>query len=274
LHQNSFPTITKQIEELGVHYKIQAHPRETNLFYLNDQLRERIERKGDKWVILNTDIQWTKGELLTELKQHPERFSPNVMLRGLYQETILPNVAFVGGGAEVAYWMQLRTVFEHYKVFYPTVLLRQSVLWIGETQAKLRQQMGLSSVDIFKPELDLIHEYIAKHSTDDWQTNEERKAIEAIFADLKQKASDLDPTLRSSAEAALTKMRHQLTVLEKKMQTQLSRITRLKTVLFPANSLQERVENFSEYYLQYGPSFFDTIKDGINALEANFLVIE
>ena len=136
LNKASYPIITSQIKKLGEHYKIQAHPREINLFYLADQLRERIERNGEKWVVLNTAIEWTKNELLKELNEHPERFSPNVMLRGLYQETILPNAVFIGGGAEVAYWLQLKPLFEHYKVFYPAVHLRQSVMWVENNETK------------------------------------------------------------------------------------------------------------------------------------------
>ena len=282
LSQQAYPIINDQVEKLGINYKIQARPRELNLFYLTDQLRERIEKKGYKWTVINSSIQWTQTELLNELKQHPERFSPNVMLRGLFQETILPNVAFIGGGAEVAYWLQLKTLFQHYSVFYPVILLRQSVLWIDKTSSKLRCQLELSVPDMFKTGPQLEQEYISKHSTDDWHTQGEAKAMEHILLSLKQKATAIDPTLQSSAEAALAKMKHQLVTLEKKMlraekkkmQIQLSRITRLKSALFPNNSLQERIENFSEYYLQYGPSFFDTIKNGIEPLDAKFLVIE
>src|SRR5690606_34380866 len=111
------------IARLGAaHYKAQAHPRTINLFYLKDDLRERIERKGARWEVLHTDIAWGQESLLAELHAHPERFSPNVMLRPLYQETILPNVSFIGGGAEVAYWLQLRELFVEHGVFYPVVL--------------------------------------------------------------------------------------------------------------------------------------------------------
>ena len=282
LHQHAFPVITKQIEKLGGHYKIQAQPREINLFYLRDQLRERIEKKGDNWVVVNTNISWTEEEILNELNKHPEYFSPNVMLRGLYQETILPDVAFIGGGAEVAYWLQLRTLFEHYKAFFPAIHLRQSVLWLSDAQSKLRKQMELSIKDIFKPETVLERNYIAGHTTDQWQTKDETTEIEKIFQSLKQKAASLDSTLGPSAEAVLTKMKYQLSLLEKKMlraekrkmQTQLLRIEKIKIGLFPGNSLQERVENFSEYYLQYGPSFFDTVKHGIDPFDQKFLVIE
>jgi len=155
LHQTANGIVAKQIEQLQVKYKAQAHPREINLFYLIDGLRERIEKKGDGWAVVNSDITWTEEQLLQELEAHPERFSPNVILRGLLQESILPDVAFIGGGAEVAYWMQLKPLFEHYKVFLPTVFLRQSVLWIAPAQVRLKHKIGLDNKDIFIRETEL-----------------------------------------------------------------------------------------------------------------------
>lgn len=281
LHQNALPVINQQIAKLSDHYKIQAHPRPINLFYLADQVRERIEQQGDKWVVLNTDISWNKEKLLAELHSHPERFSPNVMLRGLFQETILPNVAFIGGGAEVAYWMQLQPLFAHYKVFFPAILLRQSVLWIPEQEDKLRHQLELSTTDIFMAEDELVRYYMARLNGDKWQVTDEKNAMKILLDSMQQKAADLDPTLGPAVAAALKKMQHQLDVLETKMlraekrknEIQLLKIIRLRKALFPNNSLQERVENFLEYYLEYGPGFFDTIKEGIKPFEPMFLVV-
>jgi bacillithiol synthase len=282
LHQTAHSIVTAQIEKLSVHYKAQAQPRPINLFYLADQLRERIEKKGNKWVVLNTDIEWDEAALMAELEQHPECFSPNVILRGIFQESILPDVAFIGGGSEVAYWLQLKPLFEHYKVFYPAILLRQSVLWIEPVQAKLRNKLQLTIPEIFKPEAELVKHYIGRHSTDNWQTSTESIAIEQILNELKQKATLLDPTLKGSSEAVTTKIKYQLQVLEKKMlraekkkmQTQLLRITGLRTSIFPNNSLQERIENFAGYFLQHGYSFFDVLKDAMQPLRAEFLIVE
>jgi bacillithiol biosynthesis cysteine-adding enzyme BshC len=282
MNQNSHRIVSGQIEKLGASYKIQAHPRLINLFYLTDQLRERIEQKGDKWVVVNTDIEWAKDTLLNELQQHPERFSPNVMLRPLFQETILPNVAFIGGGAEVAYWLQLQPLFAHYNVFFPAILLRQSVLWLNKPEADLRKQLGLSIKDMFKPTGQLVADHVTANTTSDWQTEKEAVQISEIFVELKQKATKLDPTLTKSAEAALAKMKHQLEVLQqkmfraekKKMDITVKRIEKFKAATFPNNSLQERVENFMEYYLEHGPAFFDVIKNGIEPLRNEFMVIE
>ncbi|XZF13902.1 bacillithiol biosynthesis cysteine-adding enzyme BshC [Chitinophagaceae bacterium MMS25-I14] len=282
LHHTPFDIVSRQNELLATHYKVQAHPRQVNLFYMKDHLRERIEHSGDTWQVVDSLIKWNKEELLAELEAHPGRFSPNVILRGMFQETILPNVAFIGGGAEVAYWMQLKTLFDHYKIFFPAVMLRQSAMWINPYAAKLRRELGLSIKDLFQPELQLVRSYIAQNSQDDWQTEQESQSLEKIFCGLKQKATALEPTLKGSAEAALTKMRYQMQVLEKKMlraekkkmQVQLSRITRLKETLFPNGGLQERIENFIGYQLIYGAGYLDILKEHMHPLKNDFLVIE
>jgi bacillithiol biosynthesis cysteine-adding enzyme BshC len=282
LQQASFPIISAQTEKLAVHYKVQAHPRPLNLFYLHDQLRERIEKNGDRWVAVNTNIQWSQQEIIKELNEHPERFSPNVMLRGLFQETILPNVAFIGGGAEVAYWLQLKTLFEHYHVFYPCTLLRQSVLWVDAQRVKLRGQLEFSVAEIFRQEQELITDYVSKHSSGEWKLGAETKIIEDAFAEIKHRATHLDRTLEKSANTTLGKITYHLLALEKKMfraekkkmDVHVQRIHRLKNTLFPNGSLQERTDNFMEYYLEHGPEFFEIIKDGIKPIEGKFLVIE
>jgi len=281
LHSHALPVITAQTERLEAHYKAQMFPRPVNLFYLDEQLRERIERHDDKWVVINTDIVFTKDEILDELRTHPEKFSPNVALRGLFQETILPDVAFIGGGAEVAYWLQLKTLFAHYNVFYPVVMLRQSALWIDEQQDRSRLQAGLSIEQIFRKEDDLINEYVAANSNDDWHTTTEAAQMQELLQLLENKANRVDATLQLAARAALAKIQHQLSVLEKKMlraekrkmQVQLDRITRAKAALFPNNSLQERTDNFLEYYLGHGAAFFDMVKDGIEPLSNKFMIV-
>src|SRR5690606_20872043 len=115
----------------------------------------------------------TREELLQELENHPERFSPNVVLRGLFQETILPDVAFIGGGAEVAYWLQLKTVFEHYSVFYPVILLRQSVLWMRKETTDRMQELNLSYHELFLANEDLIKNYLLHHAPDHLNIEEE-----------------------------------------------------------------------------------------------------
>ncbi len=262
-------------------YKAQAHPRQINLFYLKDNLRERIEKTAGQWHVLGTEIRWNEQELRDELHQHPERFSPNVMLRPAFQETILPDVAFIGGGAEVAYWLQLQSLFAHHKVFFPVVMLRQSAMWISEKSNKLLQKTGLSLAQLFAPEDEATKHYVAAHSERDWTTQQESLQLNAMAAALQAKAKAADSTLARSAEAAITRMKRQLEVLEQKMlraekrrlHTGLEQLARLRSELFPGGGLQERVENFMPYFLQYGPSFFDELLNAIDPLRNEFLVL-
>lgn len=280
LHHTPYNIVSAQSVNLAEEYRVQAYPRQINLFYMTDNLRERIEQQDGRWTVVNTAVHWTEQELLAELEAHPERFSPNVILRGMFQETILPNVAFIGGGAEVAYWLQLKTLFDHYNVCFPSIQLRQSVMWLTPQQERLRRQTGFDIGDIFRPETTLIRDYVTMHSEHDWQTGDETAAIQAIMNQLKQKALTLDPTLKGSAEAVMAKMRYQLQVLEKKMlraekkkmQVQLLKISRLKEALFPKQGLQERVENFLSCFLTYGYDFFDMLKDHMQPLQPEFLV--
>ncbi len=282
LLQESYPIIAGQISDLEKHYKIQAHPRAINLFYLDNQVRERIEKNGDKWIVLNTAKEWNEAELLAELNEHPERFSPNVMLRGLFQEKILPDVAFIGGGAEVAYWMQLKKLFTHYNGFLPVIYLRQSIMFMDAAAVKLTEQLDLKNIDLFKPTTKLEEEYVVAHTTNQLEVNEERKQLETILTAIKLKAIAIDATLAGSLEASLHRIQKQVLNLEKKMlraekkkmDVQLARIGKLKNMLFPGGGLQERIDNFLELYLDHGPEIFDTILEGTNAMECKFLIIK
>ena len=273
--------VSRQAENLSAHYKSQAYPRDINLFYLKDQLRERIERRGDTWQVLNTSISFSEQELLQELSDFPERFSPNVILRGLFQETILPNIAFIGGGAEVAYWLQLKPAFEHYNVFYPVLLLRQSILWIDKEADKLLEELHLPFHDIFDGTDALVKNYLLRTAKDKLSIDEEHNELEVILEKLKLKAKHVDTTLEYSTNAVLKKINYQLDVLRKKMlraekkkeEVTVNRIERLKTMLFPNGGLQERVENFMEYYPVYGKDFFKCLFEAIDPLKNEFLII-
>lgn len=266
----------------GAGYKAQAHPRSINLFYLKDNLRERIELNGGHWEVLNTDIRWDRNALLEELHAHPGRFSPNVMLRPLYQESILPNVAFIGGGAEVAYWLELQALFAHHGVFYPAVLLRQSVMWISLRQKQLLQKTGLDYASLFAPKDEAARAYVEAHSGSEWHTTREHDRIEVMLSGLREKAEAVDPTLLRSADATLAKMKRHLETLEVKMLRALKRkegaaleqLSRLQESLFPGGGLAERVENFMPYYLQYGSAFFDMILNAMEPLRSEFLIVE
>src|ERR1700761_3147034 len=165
IEENSFKNISAtngQLEKLGVH--IQVNPREINFFYLVDGLRERIVFEDNIYKVLNTEIGFTKEELQKEISTYPERFSPNVVMRPLYQEYILPNIAYVGGGAEVVYWLELKSNFEHYKVDFPILILRNSGLVIPKQSASKIARMELAPCELFKSTDAIKNAWVEKHS--------------------------------------------------------------------------------------------------------------
>ena len=124
LNRNSEKLVNETLSKFP--YEAQATPREINLFYKLKNIRERIlyDNENNKFKINNTEIGFTAEEMQNELKLFPERFSPNVILRPLFQQKVLPSVAFIGGGGEIAYWMQLKKLFEFHEIQFPILLLR------------------------------------------------------------------------------------------------------------------------------------------------------
>lgn len=267
-------------ETLNTNFSAQAFPREINLFYLVDHLRNRIEKDAHGYTVVGTDIRFTEAEILEELDQHPERFSPNVILRGLYQETILPNVAFIGGGAEVAYWLQLKSVFEHYGVSYPVILLRQSFVWINKATQAVIEKTGLGLEQIFEPVEEIVKQ-AAMQGNRQLELSEEFEAFESLFARLREKALAISNRLEYSTEAVYTKIKKQLDVLQHKMVREEKRkyellrrrVYSIKEQIYPAGSFQERKLSFMEFYLLRGKEYFDLIYRATLPLGNQFGVI-
>lgn len=279
--QTSSGIVAATSEALEKKYKVQAHPREINLFYLKDAIRERIIQQNDRFVVHHTDISFTAQELEHELNDHPERFSPNVILRGLFQETILPNIAFIGGGGELAYWLQLKDLFMHYNVPFPVLVLRNSFAIIEKEVQSLIDKLQLSAADLFKSEFDLLNTLIERQGKKP-ALNGELTKVEEVYTELDKMASGIDITLSQHIAALKTKTIKQLLNLEKKMlaaerkkQAALkNKISKIKQPLFPNEGLQERVENFSSFYARWGRNFMEEVYKNSPALEQQFVLLK
>jgi len=262
-------------------YKTQVNGREINFFYLKDQLRERILLKDQKYVINHTDISFTKDELIKEIHDHPERFSPNVIMRPLYQEFILPNIAYIGGGAEVSYWMQLKDNFDFYKTDFPVLLLRNSALLIDKRSASNLFKLGFKLEDFFLPTEALQRAWIEKNSGSKLNLKGEIDAVQAIFEQIKRNAFEVDKTLENSADSAKTKITHLLNNFEKKLlraekrkhHVSLKQIENVKNRLFPNGVLQERVLNIAPMYVNYGDDFLSSLIENFEPLGGDFTLL-
>ncbi len=268
-----------KLHEAG--YKVQANPREINLFYLKDNARERIEEVNGEWRTVNGKEKFDKLSLLKELNGHPERFSPNVILRGLYQETILPNVVFIGGGGETAYWLQLKELFDHYHVPFPVLVLRNSFLILEKKWQEKIARLGFSIEDFFLPEQELLNKLVARETDKKLKLNGTLSATEELYESIRQQASSVDSTLAKHVEALKIKTLYRLQELEKKMlraekrkfSDQQRQIHLIKEKLFPKKGLQERIDSFLSYYAQWGHDFIRQLYSSSLSTEQEFVII-
>lgn len=273
--------VNPAIRDLSVHYKVQANPREINLFYLKDDLRGRIEKKGGKFIVHGSGLSFEEAGLRNELTGHPERFSPNVILRGLFQETILPNIAFIGGGGETAYWLELRELFDHYKTPFPVLILRNSFLLIEDTWREKLESAGLAVTDIFRSEEDLVNELVKSQSRQQLSLEEEIREALGFYARIKEISGAVDPTLVQHVDALQTKAIKPLEELEKKLlksekrkfEDQRRQVNAIKSALFPFDSLQERIDNFMPWYARRGPAFLEHLYAHSLTLEQEFVIL-
>lgn len=282
LHQAASGIVEKTAELLqNAGYKTQANPREINLFYLADDKRERIIKQGTRFKAQGTSLDVSETELKNELRNHPERFSPNVILRGLYQETILPNIAFIGGGGETAYWLQLKELFEHYKIPFPVLVLRNSFLIMEKKWQERIAHLGFTVEDFFLPEQELMNRLVAKESKNETKLNGPLTELEQLYESFKKQAAAVDSSLEKHVSALKQQTVYRLQELEKKMlraekrkfADQQRQIHTIKEHLFPAGGLQERYENLSYYYAKWGREFIQQLYEHSLGLEQEFVVI-
>lgn len=255
--------VNEQSKQLHKLYKTQAFARPINLFYLKKNLRERIEKENNKYKVIHSNISWTETELINELQNHPERFSPNVILRPLYQEFILPNIAFIGGGSELAYWMQLKKVFTYFKVDYPTLILRQSFEWIGNQELYDWENLGLSLENIFDSIIPIQRNNAINKIPESLKMDNVKKEFNAKLQVFEEELTQIDKTLKYSLAAVQHKINYQLSILEKKIIRAYKKeekdfnkeVEDIIAKVFPYGGLTERKEGFFMYYGKWSKDF-------------------
>lgn len=270
----------EKLEKLG--YKPQIYARPINLFYCAKGFRERIIFENETY---STEHLGTKSldELKKLIQEKPENFSPNVVLRPVYQETILPNLVYIGGGAEIAYWTQLKAVFDTLQLPFPLLQVRNSVQIFDKNAQKKLAKLNLSKEDIFELIQELKNNFVKANLTQEIDfTALEEKAMQ-LQGELNHVITSFDVNLKNFAEAENVKIIKQLEGIKSKIQkiqksqfdAELKMLEDLKTKLFPNGGLQERVDNF----LNFCPdgdyvSFISLLHEAIDPLEKDLILLE
>lgn len=283
LHNSSFHLVEQTNSILKTRYHEQAHAREINLFYLEDGIRERIafDANTQKFQVLNTDLSFTKEAIAQLVDMHPEKLSPNVILRPLFQQQVLPALAYVGGGGELSYWLQLQSVFNFYKVPFPALMLRNSVLLIEQSTQKKIQKLNLLLADLFLDEPALIKKYVLNKSGDEISLSKQREVAESIFLEIAERAKAVDTTLEKSVNAEKQNLLNALDRLEAKilkarknnLEVEVNQIKFIKHKIFPDNIPQERFENLMQWYVKYGDLFIETLVKYLEPFDTRLTIL-
>lgn len=282
LEQKSFlPVKHKQDELTRLGFKPQAFVREINLFYMDDGIRERIVFDNGIYHVNNTELRFSKEELIKELEEYPEHFSPNVVLRPVYQEFILPNLVYIGGGGEIAYWMERKDQFAAFGVFFPILMRRNSFTLIPKSVERTMAKNNISTTEIVNDEEELINLFLERSAGTDFHLNKESAHLEDLFRTVADKARSVDPTLEHfvlgeghKAVKALENIEHRLKKsLKQKEETSVQQIRAIRQKLFPGNGLQERKDNFFQFMVSEGPDFMEKLIDLADPLKKDFLFV-
>ena len=262
----NFKIVNQTIAELEkIGHKAQVNPREINVFKLSENSRERIESATSE--VLNLS---------------PEVYSPNVVLRPLYQQKILPNIAYVGGPGELAYWFEYKAMFDHHGINFPILMPRNFALLSDEKTSQQLQKLGLTIQDLFKDLDALTKEFVSKNATSDVSLKVQEIQLVQFYKELAEKVSAVDPTLKASVEAEAQKALAGLKNIENKLlksekqkqETNINQIKKLKDKFLPEGILQERYDNFAPYYLKAGKQFIPDLKAAFDPFDFKLMILE
>jgi len=282
LNQTAFRKINETIEALEQHgYRALVTPREINLFYLDENLRERIISNGEQYQVLGTDISFSQQEILQHLQQHPEHFSPNVVTRTLYQETILPNLAYVGGPGELSYWMQFKSTFEHYHIQFPVLLPRNNALVVNRALSRKMDKLELSPRDLFLEPDELRSTFVQRNSDTALNLEAQKKQVSHTFHEIIEKIKKIDGSLTGYIRAEENKALKNLEQIEKRLkkaeennqEIAVHQLLGIKEKLFPEGALQERHQNFLNFYIN-NPRFIHELIDHLDPFDFNFHLLQ
>ena len=263
-----------QLTAMG--YKVQAPPRPINLFYLTELgQRERIVRQANGTLSTVNDTPLPADVL-------PEHLSPNVVMRPLYQEAILPNIAYIGGPAEVAYWLELQPAFAAWQLPMPVVLLRNTLALLDSGALRKADKLGLSTVHLFEDE-HLLQRRVLAGLVPEGATSlaPYLQSVQHAFEEMAEQAALLDATLAPAVLAEAQKVAKTITQLEGRLtkaaklknETSLKQATDARNRLLPNGALAERTESWLAGYLRYGPTFTDMLLEVMEAIVTDFLVV-
>lgn len=277
LHQNSKAKVDFLTEKYS---KVQVNPREINLFYLSET-RDRIDFDGEKYFVVDKNIQFTEEEILTELENFPEKFSPNALMRPVYQETILPNLAYIGGNAEIMYWLELKDYFSELNLPFPILIPRNSMLFLKEKTLGKIDKLDLKMEDFFQNFTKITNNKILDNNEILNLLNEKENLLTRQFSELKNVAETTEQSFGNLVKAeevrqlkSFERMKKRLLRAEKIKQSELlERLENLFLDVHPSKTWQERIYNFSVFFADLGYSWIEFCLEEMVVEDSKLIIV-
>lgn len=272
--QVPFKTVAATVADLEkAGYSVQVKPRPSNFFLLKADQRLRIDVADEGFVLQDGSERFSVEAMRTLVSNHPEQLSPNVVLRPVYQQLVLPNIAYVGGPGELAYWLEFKHLFEALRVHFPVLLPRAFMTVVPERVEARMKKMQLTLADGFKRPADILLQ-LQKRSGTHVALTDEAAESKLMFARLKGLAEGTDPTLvahiasrEEQFNKVLSSIENKLNkAIRRKMETERAWLDQMQACYRPAETPQERHLNFSVFIREYGPKWLSTIVEQANPL--------
>ncbi|MGB5895493.1 MAG: bacillithiol biosynthesis cysteine-adding enzyme BshC [Ignavibacteriaceae bacterium] len=280
-HTQQLVHISAKLEET-YHAQVKVHP--VNLFFSTDDGRYLIEPVDKEFRLKRKRKNFTKEELLELVENEPERFSPNVLLRPICQDYILPTAFYVGGPSEVSYFAQVLPLYDFYKIPVPIIYPRSSATLVEANIKKTLDKYDKSIIEIFLGIDELkrnVIDSLTENNVDDI-FNETQNEIDLTFDRLREKLFALDKTIADTSKKYRGKIFNALNELKgkaeqaqnQKFEVTLRQLDRASTIIFPGANLQEREINFTYFVNKYGEEFIKKIFDELEIDKFEHQVIE
>jgi bacillithiol biosynthesis cysteine-adding enzyme BshC len=258
------------LEAAGYHAQVYTAPEAVPLFMLDDGRRKAIVRRDDgRFYLKGSEKSFNADELLDTVKRCPSCFSPNVTLRPIVQDFLLPTIAYIGGPAEIAYFAQLRPNYKLLDRVEPVVLPRASFTLIEKRHAKTMSKYGIEFADLFEGQEEVMKKVVERSLDQNTATifDESEKVFNEQLEKLRESLMAVDPTLAEALKSGREKIFYQLNNLRtrfihnrsKRDETMQQQIERLFAVLYPNKNLQEREINVSYFLARYGYELIDKL---------------
>ena len=277
LYKESKEKIDFLTEKYG---KVQVNPREINLFYLTDT-RDRIDFDGNQYIIVDKNKTFTKEEIFEELENNPEKFSPNAVMRPVYQEMILPNLAYIGGNAEIMYWLELKDYFKKINLPFPILIPRNSMLFLNQKTLGKIEKLALKTEDFFQNFTAITNNKILDDNEILRLLEEKESQLMLQFSDLKAIAETTEKSFGNMVKAeevrqmkSFKRMKKRLLHAEKiKQREMLERLENLFLDVHPSKNWQERVYNFSVFFADHGNAWLETCLEEMQIDESKLIIL-